>query len=86
MSPEQAREESLTPHFIAFSSRREGNRYDIWRVDSSYGALKRLTQSGVNPWPHCSAGGKWVVYNGLHNNSLKIEKVFIDGGHPSPRE
>jgi len=29
--------------FIVFCSRREGNRFNIWRADSSNGALKRLT-------------------------------------------
>ncbi len=71
--------------FIVFSSRREGNRYNIWRADSSNGTLNRLAQGEGDFSPHCSADGKWVVYNGSSKTSSTstIEKISIDGGAPS---
>jgi Tol biopolymer transport system component len=72
--------------FIVFPSRREGNHFNIWRADSSNGALKRLIQGEQDMVPHCSADGKWVIYDGSTKTSQTIQKVSVDGGTSSVLE
>jgi Tol biopolymer transport system component len=69
--------------FIVFSSRREGNQFNIWRADSKSGALKRLTQGEQDQVPHCSADGRWVVYDGSSKTTQTVQKISVDGGTSS---
>jgi serine/threonine protein kinase len=67
--------------FIVFSSKREGNRFSIWRVDSNGRNLKRLTKAnGDASFPHCSPDGAWVVYDFSKGQDRHLMRIPIEGG------
>jgi len=68
--------------FLVFSSRRQGNQYNIWRVDAAGNNLKRLTDRDDNYTADCSPDGKFVVYSSstADGKLLRLMKVAIDGG------
>jgi eukaryotic-like serine/threonine-protein kinase len=67
-------------HYLVFdNSRFAGNgARNIWRVDSSGGNLKQLTNGKNDVFPVCSADGKWAYY--LDSGTGHVMRVPIDGG------
>jgi Tol biopolymer transport system component len=51
----------------------------IWRVDSSGGNLKQLTNGKLDTYPVCSPDSKWVYYIDREGEN-KLSRVPIDGG------
>jgi len=52
---------------------------NIWRVDSSGGNLKQLTNGKFDIYPVCSADSRWVYYVDQQAEG-KLARVPIDGG------
>jgi serine/threonine protein kinase len=57
-----------------------GNQ-NVWRMDSSGGNLKQLTNGKLDNYPWCSPDGRWVYYI-QQADQQKLAKVPIDGGPP----
>jgi eukaryotic-like serine/threonine-protein kinase len=57
-----------------------GNQ-NVWRMDSSGGNLKRLTNGKLDNYPWCSPDGRWVYYI-QQADQQSLDKVSIDGGPP----
>jgi Tol biopolymer transport system component len=57
-----------------------GNQ-NVWRIDSSGGNLKQLTNGKLDNYPWCSPDGRWVYYI-QQADQQKLAKVPIDGGPP----
>ncbi len=55
-----------------------GNQ-NVWRMDSSGGNLKQLTNGKLDNYPWCSPDGRWVYYI-QQADQQKLAKVPIDGG------
>ncbi|HEY4764868.1 MAG TPA: protein kinase [Candidatus Sulfotelmatobacter sp.] len=51
----------------------------VWRVDSSGGNLKQLTNSKLDTYPVCSPDSHWVYYVDRQADG-KLTRVGIDGG------
>jgi eukaryotic-like serine/threonine-protein kinase len=67
--------------FIVFSTRREGNKFRIWRVDSDGHNLKRLTEGKDDAHhPHCSPDGAWIIYNSVNSHGTDVMRIPSDGG------
>lgn len=59
-----------------------GNQ-NVWRMDSSGGNLKQLTNGKFDNDPSCSPDGRWVYYI-QRADRPKLAKVSIDGGSAEP--
>jgi serine/threonine protein kinase/dipeptidyl aminopeptidase/acylaminoacyl peptidase len=57
-----------------------GNQ-NVWRMDSSGGNLKQLTNGRLDNYPWCSPDGRWVYYI-QQADQQSLAKVSIDGGPP----
>jgi serine/threonine protein kinase/sugar lactone lactonase YvrE len=55
-----------------------GNQ-NVWRMDSSGGNLKQLTNGKLDNYPWCSPDGRWVYYI-QQADQQRLAKVSIDGG------
>ncbi|MGD0570109.1 MAG: protein kinase [Candidatus Sulfotelmatobacter sp.] len=53
----------------------------IWRMDTSGGNLKQLSDGKLDENAFCSPDGKWVYYSDLSNGG-KLTRVPLDGGKP----
>jgi len=78
--------------YIVFSSPRNGNSYEIYKMDSDGKNIVCLTNGGAS-WlplgPSWSPDGKQIVFwNKIGNSTVpsmyKIYKVSVDGGNPIP--
>jgi eukaryotic-like serine/threonine-protein kinase len=69
-------------HYLVFdNSRFAGNgARSIWRVDSSGGNLKQISNGKTDTFPVCSADAKWAYY--LDGGTGHLMRVPIDGGEP----
>jgi len=61
---------------------------NIWRVDSTGGNLKQVSEGKSDIYPTCSPDGRWVYYLDATNNAM-LMRVPVDGGKgevvsPSP--
>jgi serine/threonine protein kinase/sugar lactone lactonase YvrE len=54
---------------------------NVWRMDSSGGNLKPLTNGKLDNYPWCSPDGRWVYYI-QQADQQRLAKVSIDGGPP----
>lgn len=68
--------------FIILMKQQLGNHSTIWRVDSTGGNAKQLTQGPADMSPYCSPDGKHVVYVGASEKSYRAMKIRVDGGPP----
>lgn len=68
--------------FLVFSSLRESDHYNIWRVDAEGNNLRRLTDRDDNYTADCSPDGKFVVYSSstADGKLIRLMKTSIDGG------
>jgi serine/threonine protein kinase/Tol biopolymer transport system component len=69
-------------HYLVFdNSRFAGNAArSIWRVDSSGGNLKQISNGKTDTFPVCSPDAKWAYY--LDGGTGHLMRVPIDGGEP----
>ena len=67
-------------HYIVFTyaSDKGGPSTSIWRVDSSGGNPKQLSDGKIDQYSLCSPDGQWVYYFDLL--SSKLMKVPLEGG------
>jgi Tol biopolymer transport system component len=57
---------------------------NIWRMDADGANLKQLTAgNNENRNPHCTADGRWVVYESTSAAKTTLWKVPFDGGEPT---
>ena len=69
--------------FIAFELGFHGGTGDnnVWRIDSSGGNLKQLTNGKRDHHPVCSSDNRWVYFI-QEQDEEKLARVSIDGGTP----
>jgi len=67
---------------VVFASYGTGQAH-IWRMDSSGGNLRQLTNGSYEDWPACSPDGQWVVYQSDDAGKERIWKIPIAGGPPA---
>jgi eukaryotic-like serine/threonine-protein kinase len=60
--------------------KREGDRSEIWRIDSNGANAKLLNPATSIGVPICSPDGKWVTYRA--DEPPAIFRISIDGGQP----
>jgi Tol biopolymer transport system component len=70
--------------FFASSLRDGKNNLNIWRMDAQGGNIKQITTGSLETPAMCSPDGKWLMYEGLLNNKNVAERVYVDGGTPTP--
>jgi len=56
-------------------------KQNVWRMDSSGGNLKQLTNGKLDNYPSCSPDGRWVYYI-QQADQQRLAKVSIEGGPP----
>jgi len=66
---------------IAFFSSRSGSP-NVWEVEVGSGALKRLTNSGVNVNPFYSPDGSHIAYQSDQSGRLEVWIMNADGSAP----
>jgi Tol biopolymer transport system component len=59
--------------------RGDNGNQNIWRVDSSGGNLKQITDGKYDTFPVCSPDNKWVYFISLRDVA-KVARAPIDGG------
>jgi Tol biopolymer transport system component len=74
---------AVTPdgRYLVFDSTRTGNS-NLWRIDSSGGNWKQLTNGPGEEFPSCSPDGKWIVYTSTGSARFTLSRISIDGGAP----
>jgi eukaryotic-like serine/threonine-protein kinase len=70
-------------HYIIFELGFRGGANDdnLWRMDSTGGNLKQLTNGSNDTHSVCSADGRWVYFM-QQRDEAKLARVSIDGGTP----
>ncbi len=68
--------------YIIFQSNRNGDNFNMWRMDIDGGNPKQLTFDGKNFQSFVSADSRWVYYKSWGKGVGELRRVSIDGGEP----